>query len=57
MSYLNDFEEEQEDQDSGDPVISAVVAAATDSTLLGAVVGGSIVGAIVGDALDGDLMD
>lgn len=38
-------------------LISAVIGAATDSTLLGGLLGGDVVGGIVGDLLDGDLFD
>lgn len=43
---------------SGDPLLSAAVAAVTDSSLLGIAVGGSITGAILGDLFgDGDIFD
>ncbi len=51
----------QEYDTSGDGVldfvISAGVAAATDSAILGTLVGGDVLGGIVGDLLDGDLFD
>lgn len=40
-----------------DFIISAVVAAATDSAIIGGLVGGDFVGGVVGDLLDGDLFD
>ncbi|SMP75840.1 hypothetical protein SAMN06265222_12023 [Neorhodopirellula lusitana] len=44
----------QAEQDDSDPLVSGVVAYATDSTLLGYVAGGSLPGAIVGDMLNDD---
>jgi hypothetical protein len=38
-------------------LVSLVVAAATESTALGTLVGGSLTGALVGDALNGDIID
>lgn len=38
-------------------LVSAIIGAATDSSLLGGLLGGDIVGGIVGDLLDGDLFD
>lgn len=38
-------------------IISAAVAAITDSAILGGLLGGDIVGAVLGDSLDGDLFD
>ena len=43
--------------EDGDFFLSAVVAAATDSAILGDLVGGDSAGAILGDLLDGDLFD
>jgi hypothetical protein len=40
-----------------DFLISMVIGAATDSSLLGGLLGGDMLGGIVGDALDGDLWD
>lgn len=53
----NETEEYCNCTDGGDFVLSAVVAAATDSSILGAIVGGDITGAVLGDILDGDLFD
>ena len=38
-------------------LVSAVIGAATDSTIAGALLGGDIGGALLGDALDGDIFD
>jgi hypothetical protein len=38
-------------------IVSAVIGAATDSTLLGGIIGGDIAGGLLGDILDGDLFD
>lgn len=40
-------------EDEGDFLLSAAVGYATDSAILGALVGGDITGAIVGDVLNG----
>ena len=40
--------------DSGDFLLSMAIGAATDSTLIGGVVGGDFLGAAIGDALFGD---
>lgn len=41
-----------------DFLLSAVIAGATDSSILGAVIGGDVLGAVVGDLFgDGDLFD
>ena len=47
---------EREDRyvSKSDPLVSAAVAAVTDSTLLGWAIGGSLTGAILGDILGGD---
>lgn len=38
-------------------LVSAIIGAATDSSLLGGLLGGDIAGGIIGDLLDGDLFD
>lgn len=38
-------------------LVSALIGAATDSSLLGGILGGDIVGGVIGDILDGDLFD
>lgn len=43
--------------DDDDFLTSFVVAAATDSALVGVAAGGDIAGALLGDALDGDIFD
>lgn len=45
------------DDDIIDFLLSAGVAAATDSAILGTLAGGSVLGGVVGDLLDGDLFD
>jgi len=47
----------EDDSGVGDFLISAGVAAATDSALLGIALGGDAMGAIAGDLFDGDLFD
>ena len=42
---------------SGDFLLSGAIACATDSAILGTLLGGSLLGGITGDLLDGDLMD
>lgn len=46
-----------EDSDDGDFLLSAIVGYATDSAILGGLVGGDMFGGILGDMFDGDLMD
>lgn len=43
--------------DDDDFLMSVIIGAATDSVLLGGLLGGDIVGGMVGDLLDGDLFD
>jgi len=43
--------------DAANFLLSAGIAAATDSALLGGLIGGSFLGGAVGDLLDGDLFD
>ena len=38
-------------------LVSTLIGLATDSALLGGILGGDIVGGILGDSLDGDLFD
>lgn len=38
-------------------LVSTLVGLATDSALLGGLLGGDIIGGVVGDLLDGDLFD
>lgn len=38
-------------------LVSAIIGAATDSSLLGGLLGGDIIGGVFGDLLDGDLFD
>lgn len=38
-------------------LVSAIIGMATDSALLGGLLGGSFLGGAVGDGLDGDLFD
>ena len=38
-------------------IVSAVIGAATDSSLIGGLLGGDLLGGILGDSLDGDLFD
>lgn len=38
-------------------LVSAIIGAVTDSSLLGGLLGGDILGGIAGDILDGDLFD
>lgn len=38
-------------------LVSTVIGVATDSALLGGLLGGDILGGILGDSLDGDLWD
>lgn len=46
----------REIDDDGDFIMSAVIGAATDNSLIGGLLGGSIIGGILGDTLnDGDL--
>jgi hypothetical protein len=46
------------ESDEGDFVLSAIIGAATDSAILGALFGGDLIGGVVGDLLgDGDLFD
>ena len=45
------------EKDTQDFINSALIAAVTDSGIVGAVVGGSILGAFLGDAFDGDIFD
>lgn len=45
------------DADDDSFLVSATVAAVTNSALLGVAVGGDLAGGIVGDLLDGDLFD
>lgn len=46
-----------DDDDDGDFLISMAIGAATDSAILGGLLGGDMLGGILGDALDGDLFD
>lgn len=43
--------------DDGDVLLSAAIGYATDSAILGGLLGGDMGGGILGDMLDGDLMD
>lgn len=38
-------------------MVSTIIGAATDSALLGGLLGGDFLGGILGDSLDGDLFD
>ncbi len=38
-------------------VVSLAIAKATNSALLGGLIGGDLLGGIIGDSLDGDLFD
>lgn len=38
-------------------LVSAIIGAVTDSTLLGGLLGGDFIGGILGDITDGDLLD
>jgi len=38
-------------------LVSAIIGAATDSSILGGLLGGDLLGGIAGDLLDGDLFD
>lgn len=38
-------------------LVSTVIGLATDSALLGGLLGGDIIGGILGDSMDGDLFD
>jgi hypothetical protein len=37
-------------------IVSTIIGVATDSALLGGLLGGSLLGGILGDSLDGDLL-
>lgn len=54
-NYTGEYYDIQEDGSSF--LISAAIGWATDSAILGGLLGGDIVGGILGDALDGDLWD
>lgn len=45
------------ESDTGDFLTSAVIGYATDSAILGGLLGGDMTGGIVGDLLDGNLFD
>lgn len=47
----------QAKDENGDVLLSAVIGAATDSALLGGILGGSFLGGAAGDLMDGDLFD
>jgi len=46
-----------DNDDSGDFLLSVGVGAVTDSAIIGGLVGGSLLGGTLGDASDGDLWD
>jgi hypothetical protein len=46
-----------EDSDNGDFLLSAIIGYATDSAILGGLLGGDFGGGMLGDMFDGDLMD
>lgn len=64
-TMVSDFDAEDHDCSVGllgvdredSTLISAGIAAVTDSAILGGLLGGSLLGGVLGDALDGDLMD
>lgn len=64
-AYVDEFDVEDHDCSVGllgvdkedAPIVSAGIAAITDSAILGGLLGGSLLGGFLGDALDGDLMD
>ena len=41
----------------GDFLLSVAIGAATDSAILGGLIGGDVTGGVVGDLTDGDLFD
>ena len=43
--------------DSGDFLVSMAIGAATDSALLGGLIGGDMLGGLAGDLMDGNLFD
>jgi len=47
----------KENNKGGDVLLSAGIAAVTDSAIIGGLIGGSFLGGILGDSLDGDLWD
>jgi hypothetical protein len=49
--------EETFSSNDGDFLLSLAIGAATDSALLGGLIGGDIFGGLLGDGLDGDLLD
>jgi hypothetical protein len=49
--------DERRSSDDEDSLLSGVVGYASDSAILGTLIGGSITGAVIGDMLDGDLFD
>ena len=52
-SKQSDDRNKTNNEDDGDFLTSAAVAYATDSAIIGSVVGGSVAGAVVGDMLNG----
>lgn len=48
---------QDEYDETGDFITSAIIGAVTGSAILGGLLGGDIVGGILGDSLDGDLFD
>lgn len=54
---LNDKRQYKRVDKSNDTIISAAIGYATDSAILGGIIGGSFEGGIIGDLLDGDLFD
>ncbi len=53
----NYMESSSSSSSSGDFGLSMIVGAATDSALLGGLIGGDMIGGMLGDMMDGDLMD
>lgn len=57
QSDYRQMESHEQTDNSGDFLLSAAIGAATDSALLGGLLGGDFLGGAVGDMLDGDLFD
>jgi len=54
---LREYRRRRDEGESHDFILSAMIGYATDSALLGGLLGGDMLGGFLGDALDGDLFD
>ena len=58
-NQLSSYEKKsyREVDEEGNFLLSVAIGAATDSALLGGIIGGDMAGGIIGDMLDGNLFD